>query len=220
MSRRPFERPATISLPGSDEALEGLYVPVENVSMDPGDPVGEGTGAVIAPPHPQYGGSMESPVVTELAHACARAGVSSLRFNWRGVGASAGAATGDEAVAAADYTAAVDWLEATVPGRVAACGYSFGAATAAHAGLARARVTRLVLVAPPPSMLSRETLAQFDGDVLVAVGDRDEFAPFDAVEAMCKGLPRLSLEKIEDADHFFMAHLAEVEKLARRFLAR
>ena len=65
-------------VPGS--RLEGLYTPADA-------PVG---GAVIAPPHPLYGGSMDSPVVTELAQACARADFASLRFNWRGAGASAG----------------------------------------------------------------------------------------------------------------------------------
>ena len=61
MSPRSFERPATISLPGTSMVLEGLHVPVSEA----------GRGAVIAPPHPLYGGSMDSPVVTEIAHVSA-----------------------------------------------------------------------------------------------------------------------------------------------------
>ena len=75
------ERSVAIPLGSSPLALEGLYLAGED---------GDAGGAVIAPPHPLYGGSMESPVVGEVAHACARAGLATLRFNWRGVGASAG----------------------------------------------------------------------------------------------------------------------------------
>ena len=61
------ERPIVIAAPGDRSlALEGIFVSGE----------GDGAaGAVIAPPHPLYGGSLESPVVAEVAHACARAGI-------------------------------------------------------------------------------------------------------------------------------------------------
>jgi hypothetical protein len=49
---------------------------------------GDHKGAVIAPPHPEYGGSLDSPVVNEIAYGLHREGYASLRFNWRGVGAS------------------------------------------------------------------------------------------------------------------------------------
>lgn len=219
MSPRAFERPATISLPDSSEALEGLHVPV---SGDDDEAVGAsgGAGAVIAPPHPLYGGSMDSPVVTEIAHACEKAGVTSLRFNWRGVGASAGEVTGDFAVAGTDYAAALDWIESTVSGPITACGYSFGAATAARAVVGRERVRRLVLVAPPPAMLDRETLGGFKGEVLVAAGDRDAVVPWNELETLCADLSQLQLACVEGADHFFMSHLAEIGSLARTFLSR
>ena len=146
MAPRAFERPATIALPpgvpgdeasGEDLVLEGLHVPSPEAS--------DGGGAVIAPPHPLYGGSMESPVVTEIAHACERAGLASLRFNWRGVGASAGAVTGDADVGVKDYAASLDWIEDTVEGVITACGYSFGAATAVRSVAGRPRVRHLLL---------------------------------------------------------------------------
>ena len=214
MAPRAFERPATIALPEGSEpglVLEGLHVPV------PDGPIG---GAVIAPPHPLYGGSMESPVVTELAHACEHAELESLRFNWRGVGASAGEVTGDGAVATADYAAALDWIEETVDGPVVACGYAFGAATAVRAAASRPRVKRLLLVAPPPVMIDPGLLQGFRGGVDVIVGDRDEFAPLAEVQKSVESLERGRLEVIPDCDHFFMTGLADVGRLARSMLTK
>jgi alpha/beta superfamily hydrolase len=214
MAPRTFERPATIALPeGPDPnlALEGLHVPV------PDGPMG---GTVIAPPHPLYGGSMDSPVVTEIAHACEHAELESLRFNWRGVGASAGEVTGDPAVGTADYAAALDWIEESVDGPIVACGYSFGAATAVRAAVGRPRVQRLLLVAPPPVMLDPKMLESFPGAVDVMVGDRDEFAPLAGVEKLLEGLPKSRLEVLPGCDHFFVTGLLDVGRVARSFLAR
>jgi alpha/beta superfamily hydrolase len=210
MAPRAFERPATIAVPGDDLVLEGLHVPA---------PDGLG-GAVLAPPHPMYGGSMESPVLTELAHACERASLESLRFNWRGVGASQGRVTGDPHAAVADYRAALDWMEDTVDGPLVACGYSFGAATAVSAAVGRKRVRRLLLVAPPPAMLDREALASFPGRVDVIVGDRDDFAPLDVLEPLVAALERARFEVIPETDHFFMTGLPQVSQIARSFLGR
>lgn len=201
-----------IALPAAgadaDLVLEGLHVPLT-------DPRG---GAVIAPPHPLYGGSMDSPVVTEIAHACAAEELESLRFNWRGVGASAGESTGDPAAAAADYAASLAWIEETAPGPITACGYSFGAATAVRASVGRPRVRRLLLVAPPPAMLDRAALESFRGPVGIAVGDRDGFAPVADLEKIVSSLANAQLEVIPDADHFFMTALGSIGQVSRTLL--
>jgi alpha/beta superfamily hydrolase len=135
------EKMVAIALGDGGESLEGIYLAGAS---------GDDRGAVIAPPHPLYGGSLESPVVAELAFACHRHGIATLRFNWRGVGASAGEASGDAAIADEDYAAALAHLAETVPGALLACGYSFGSAAAVRAAERSPRVRRLVLVAPPP----------------------------------------------------------------------
>lgn len=209
---RSFERPAAIALRGCDAeglALEGLFVPGPQPACD---------GAVIAPPHPSYGGSMESPVVTELAHACAKAGAASLRFNWRGVGASAGETTGDPAAAEADYASALDFVEESVPGALVACGYSFGAAAALWASRERPRVRRLLLVAPPPALLDREALLAFPGRVWLAAGERDGLAPPAELERLAAELRDGRFVCIPETDHFFLRGLAELSRSAAAWL--
>jgi alpha/beta superfamily hydrolase len=186
------------------------------VSSDPG----EAGGAVIAAPHPLYGGSMDSPVVAELAYACRRAGYATVRFNWRGVGASGGAVNGDPEQADADYAAALAYLEETVSGPIVAAGYSFGAAAAVRTASANPRVRRLLLVAPPPALLDVGALAQFRGSALVVVGSNDSFASTAELERLLGDDPRRRLEVIPEADHFFFAcGLGDISRIARDWLA-
>ncbi len=177
---------------------------------------GNPEGSVIAPPHPLYGGSMDSPVVNEIAWASARAGIAALRFNWRGVGASTGCASGDARDADADYAAALAHLAETVPGKVVACGYSFGAAAALRAALLHPRIGRVLLVAPPAPLVEPAALAALERPLLVLTGADDRLAPAPALAAALETAPRARLETIPGADHFFVTGLAE---LSRRVLA-
>jgi alpha/beta superfamily hydrolase len=208
MTARQLEKSVAIAMKGGDAALEGIFVAGA-----------AGDGAVIAPPHPLYGGSMESPVVTELAFACEKAGIASLRFNWRGVGASAGRPSGEAADADADTEAAVAYLEETVAGRVAACGYSFGAAAALRVAGGHPRVDRLVLVSPPPALVDADRLAAFSGRILVVSGGADGFAPVVEVERLVAAARHGRLELVPEADHFFGLGLAAIGRVAGAWLA-
>jgi alpha/beta superfamily hydrolase len=204
----PEEHPVAIALGDGGWALEGIY----QAGVD-----ADAEGAVVAPPHPLYGGSMDSPVVNELAHACSQSGLASLRFNWRGVGASAGEPSGEQADADADYAAALVHLAETLPGPLVAAGYSFGALAAVRAA-GHPRVRRLLLVAPPPQGLERAALAAFRGGVLLLTGERDAIAPPSALEEVTAGLPSVRLHVVPDADHFFGLGLAEIARAAEAWL--
>jgi alpha/beta superfamily hydrolase len=176
--------------------------------------------AVVAPPHPEYGGSLDNPVVTELAHALQREGWASLRFNWRGVGGSQGRATGESGPALADYLAAVEHAAQTLPGPLLAAGYSFGAATALRAALHDERIGRLLLVAPPPAMLRAVALGELTQPLRVIVGAEDGFAPLHQLQPLFDQAADVRLEVIAEADHFFFTSgLAELGRLARELLA-
>ena len=202
------ERQVTIPLDGGDLALEGIFV------------AGAGEGAVIAPPHPLYGGSMGSPVVNELAYACQKSRIASLRFNWRGVGASAGRPSGEAADADADYGAALAQVAETVPGGIVACGYSFGAAAALRVASRSDRVDRLVMVSPPPAMLDPKQVESFGGGVLILTGENDAIASPAPLESIAAAANACRMVVIEEADHFFAAGLADISREAGLWLAR
>lgn len=200
------EQGVTIPVPGESRVLEGLW----QASPGPG-------GAVIAPPHPLYGGSMSHPVVHEIAYAMHRRGVPSLRFNWRGVGASPGEPTGDVEVALADFRAAAEHVARTVEGPTLMAGYSFGAALALRHAPQDRRVRGVLLVAPPVRMLESLDLEAWQGPLLVIVGSRDPYAPPEALFGLLRRLAAAELRVIDGADHFFgeaLGSLAEVLDVA------
>jgi hypothetical protein len=189
--------------------LDGIFLAAEGE---------ERGGAIVAAPHPLYGGRMENPVVCELAYACARAGIASLRFDWRGVGASEGEPSGDAADADADVGAALAHVEETAPGALVGCGYSFGALAVARAARRDPRLRRLLLVAPPPQLAAPDLLAGFAGPVLALVGERDGLAAPAAVERLLATARDARVIVVPEADHFFAAGLAEIGRAARAFL--
>jgi alpha/beta superfamily hydrolase len=208
MSRQE-QRMVTIPVPDTEIVLEGIFMAGEE---------GETPGAIVAPPHPLMGGSMDSPVVNEVAYACKAAGYATLMFNWRGVGASSGAPSGENDDGDADYAAALAHLAETVPGPLLAAGYSFGGAAAVRVACNNPRVRRLVLVAPPPMLISEAQLAQSTARSLLVSGTDDDFVPLSTIEAWVAANERLSLEVVPDADHFFGVGLAAVGKSIKRFL--
>lgn len=205
-----MERAATISIPGTEPLfLEALYI--SSHSPD---------GAVVAPPHPLMGGSMDHPVVSEVAFALERVGISSLRFNWRGVGASTGVPSGDLDEGLADYEAALTHLGETVAGGLVACGYSFGALAAQRAAARNARIDRMVLVAPPTRALAARRVEEFAGRVLIVAGEVDPYAPVSDVRELANSWEESTLIVIPAADHFFGAGLAEIGKAVREWAER
>jgi uncharacterized protein len=203
------EQAVTIPIEAESLALEGAW----QAAAGPG-------GGVVAPPHPLYGGSLDHPVVNELAYALYAEGLPSLRFNWRGVGASQGEPSGDAHAALRDYAAAVEHLAHTVSGPLVAAGYSFGAVTALRAALADERLRLVVLVAPPVRMLQTLSPRPLERPLLVVSGTRDTFAPVDELQAAFSDVPGARVELVEGADHFFVSGLGSIVAAVRGAVAR
>ena len=162
-------------------------------------------GVVICHPHPLYGGDMDNPVVVRAAEAVGALGLATLRFNFRGVGASTG--SHDNGQGEADDVEAAMAELAGATGRVALAGYSFGAAVVAWVAAARHDVAGLALIAPPLAMHPLPTLDAFAGPLLVVAGDADEYCPREHLERLRAELPRARVERIAGANHFFFGKL-------------
>ncbi len=166
--------------------------------------------AVLCHPHPLHGGTMDNKVVQTLARACVQTGWRAVRFNFRGVGASAG--QWDEGRGEVDDALAVIAAQRDLALPLALGGFSFGGyvATQAAARLPAAPgLDRLLLVAPavvnfPAAPVSQQTL--------VAHGEADDVVPLAAVLDWAR--PQvLPVTVVPATGHFFHGQLALLKQL-------
>lgn len=189
------------SIPGPAGALEAVI-------EEPGGPSPHF--AVVCHPHPLYGGTLDNKVVTTAARALQQLRIPTVRFNFRGVGASAGRF--DQGVGETDDAAAVvEWGMRRWPGRsLVLAGFSFGAYVALR--LARTRpAAHTILIAPPVALFAFAGLEAPAGSWLVIQGDQDEVvdpAGVNAWTATFTPPPRLVL--MPGAGHFFHGRLPEL----------
>ena len=151
---------------------------------------------------------MESPVVKQLAEASRSLDISSLRFDWRGIGGSSGTPSGETADADLDFGAALDLISKVVSGGIVASGYSFGSLAALRAA-SHPRVGGLILVAPPAEYLAEHVLRSLGKPVLLISGEYDEIAPPRKLQLLDDGRS-IQLNVIKNADHFFGKGLTEI----------
>ena len=133
---------------------------------------------VVCHPHPQFGGTMDNKVVQTLARAFVQLGWRSVRFNFRGIGGSAGAWS-DGAGEIDDALAVIGAVRpAGEPFMLA--GFSFGAYVASHAAARLAddaKPLRMVLVGPSTA---KQSMAAVPADTVVIHGETDDVVPLAA----------------------------------------
>ncbi|TVP89609.1 MAG: alpha/beta fold hydrolase [Pseudomonadaceae bacterium] len=204
---RPLEE--RITIPGPVGGLEAL------LHREPG----ADTVAVICHPHPLHGGAMQNKVVHTLQRAARDLGVHTLRFNFRGVGKSAGDYA-DGAGETEDCLAAIAWVQAELQvSRLWLLGFSFGGfvAAAAASGLA-AWPQRLLLVAPSVERMPFADLLPLAGPATVFVPEADDVVSPVAVRHLLSGEPGVQLQEFAGAGHFFHGQLVELKAAAQAML--
>ena len=170
--------PTVCQIPGPVGPLEALLTePVVGPDGHAPNPRGA---VVFGHPHPKFGGTMHTKVVYQAAKAFARIGCATLRFNFRGVGLSAGV-WDDGRGEQDDYRAALDFAAVRYPHvELWTAGFSFGAWIALSVGAADPRVCALIGIASPV-----DTKPEYDLSAVVAStkpkflihGERDELIP-------------------------------------------
>jgi alpha/beta superfamily hydrolase len=175
--------------------------------------------AVVAHPHPQYGGTMHTKVVYHSAKALVRIGCAVLRFNFRGTGSSEGTFD-DGAGERDDFLAALDFMAARYPeSRLWAAGMSFGAWVGMNAGAEHNKVSALIGVAIPV-MRDFTRIAESNRPKFFIHGERDELSALKEVrELYARAAEPKELVVIDAADHLFDGKVGEVADAIEELLA-
>ncbi len=185
----------SVVVPAGQFKLEGLF------ARPPGNTA---PAAVECHPHPLYGGSMHNNVVEAILEATWQLGFATLRFNFRGVGASEGEHSGG-AGEIEDANAAMRFILAqrgVASDGALMAGYSFGAAIAMRAGMDIQEVATIAAVALPVGMGNFSSDGRPSKQLVFVAGDRDTYCPKPAISELAKK-EGARLKIIEGVDHFF-----------------
>ena len=177
---------------------------------------------LVCHPHPLGGGTMHNKVVYHAMKAFQSFGLPVLRFNFRGTGLSEG--EHDEGRGEQDdVRAALDWLERKFKLPLLFTGFSFGASVGLKVCCSDDRVKGTVALGLPVHAEGRDYHYRFlpgcAKPKLFVSGTRDQYGPQAEVEAAVKTAPQpVQLVWIENADHFFMGRLDEVQSAIRTWV--
>jgi alpha/beta superfamily hydrolase len=174
--------------------------------------------AVVAHPHPLFGGTMDNKVVQTLARAFVQCGWTVVRFNFRGVGVSEGvhdAGAGE----ARDFLRVVD--QVAPQGRLAVAGFSFGSFVASHALQALCTQRQIEKIAFVGTAAQRFTVApiapELHDKTLVVHGEQDDTVSLASVMDWARP-QSLPVTVVPGGGHFFHGQLPLLKSLVVRHL--
>ena len=215
--------PALTDLRGPSGILEAILDPPATSAGADAPPR---AAVVFAHPHPQHGGTMHTKAVYQGAKGLTRIACAVLRFNFRGVGSSAGAFGKGEGEQE-DFRAALDYMSGRYPEvPLWSAGFSFGAWVALEVGAVDDKVSVLIGIAPPvvTSVSGMDytfpnTLASTKPKFFVQ-GEADEVCPLEGMWAFYASLQEpKELVVIDGANHLFEGQAAEVGEALEELLA-
>jgi uncharacterized protein len=200
---------ATLTLPGPVGALELA------IDLPDADVVAQPIVAVICHPLPTEGGTMHNKVVTMAARSLRELGVTTLRFNFRGTGASEGTFDRGEGELD-DLRAVVAWVRDTQPDATLwLAGFSFGAYVSLSAA-AELQPSVLISIAPPAGRWDFDRISPPTMPWLVIQGEEDEVvdpqAVYDWFAQISEALPGITagLVRVPETSHFFHRKLMDL----------
>jgi len=197
LSLMPTTRPLSIPVAGTIHRLEGRLTEQAAAASASNTPL-----AMVAPPHPVYGGTIGNPIVRVIERAFQAHGLDTLAFNFRGTGDEAtGEPSGEEDDAKQDYLAVA---HSVAPRPLAwLSGYSFGSVAALAAAIDLG-VPRVLMVGTPLGLLNPKLLELYQGELFVVGGDEDEYSPVEAMRERFGARANTKLELLSGVEHFFL----------------
>jgi len=190
--------------------LEGLYRQID-------DPAAV---AIVCHPLPTHGGTLHNKVVFRAAKGLEASNVATLRFNFRGAGASGGVHDGGEGEQR-DFDAALKWVVKMHPHKpVLAGGFSFGSWVASRAACEEADVKALFLIGTPANKYDFGYLRACRKPKFFLHGSEDEFGSVDKLDRLVESCTDAESMIIEGADHFFANGVEVVEEAMREWSSR
>lgn len=179
------------------------------------EPKGESKGvALVCHPHPLGGGTMHNKVVYRAAAGLLDAGLVTLRFNFRSVGASTGAH--DDGIGEQqDVKDVLHYLSENYPNQpITLAGFSFGSRVGAEVALDDARIVRLISIGTPVDKYDFSFLKNCRQPILFVHGDSDEFGSIKNLNALVAQVAEKTDAKLivfQNCGHFFDEHLKQLK---------
>ncbi|MEQ1923336.1 MAG: alpha/beta fold hydrolase, partial [Pyrinomonadaceae bacterium] len=196
-----------------------LYIPASHGQLEAilKEPAGEHRGiGLVCHPHPLGGGTMHNKVVFRAAAGLVDAGLTTLRFNFRGVGDSTGEHNEIEG-GTEDVSDALAYMFDKYPDEdMTLAGFSFGSRTGMQVGMADDRVKRLISIGTPVEKYRDfDFLTAVKKPILFVHGDQDEFCTVEGLLSITDRIPHAEVVIFENCGHFFDEHLKELRDAIR-----
>jgi hypothetical protein len=172
----------------------------------------ENQAVIIMHPHSLMGGDMNNPVIQQVQQVFSKKNLTTLRFNFRGVGKSSGQF--DEGVGEQDDIITVmNYLKSHGHDQISLVGYSFGSWVMAHVAQ-KVRFNQGIMIAPPVAFMDFSGIQSIPHLKVVITGSHDEFAPPNLIRPyLPKWQKDTQMHIIDGSDHFFSGHMIELEKI-------
>jgi hypothetical protein len=201
-----------------------LFIPASHGHLEAilKETIGDRRGvALVCHPHPLGGGTMHNKVVFRAAAGLVDAGLVTLRFNFRGVGASTGEHNEIEG-GVEDVRDALTFLSTEYANEeITLAGFSFGSRTGMEVGMNDDRVVRLISIGTPVEKYrDYEFLTAVTKPILFVHGDKDEFCSVESLLAVTDKIPHAEVVIFENCGHFFDEHLNELRATIREWTER
>lgn len=210
-----------LGLLSKEETAVTIKGPAGELEAIIAEPIGRDRKALgfVCHPHPLYGGTMTNKVVTTLVKTFQHQGLTTVRFNFRGVGKSEGAF--DQGVGELDdLLAVIKWVQKEYPTQeIWLAGFSFGAFIATKASTMLTAKT-LVTVAPPVERFPMDDLSPVVDKWVLVQGEKDDVVAAPQVLAWAESRkPQPEIVRFPEAGHFFHGQLGELRAKIEEALA-